>query len=212
MDKIKLIQDAIANADDGKSKLTDEQLLLPAFNTHKIKHLLNNLCSFSKAYLEVGLHKAGGFTCALWGNQTFGVGVDNWSEFEQGGESKRIAYDITGNPLLPNNYNIIEADCFSPALKAFFEAHYQNFFDIYTYDGNHSFQSQYNGIVTMLPYLKDGFILCVDDTDWADPREATQKAIEDSGLNVQFYTHLSTGVEGDGANWWNGFDVYLLKK
>lgn len=211
MDKISLIKEAIAKAEKGESKLTEVQLALPAFNTVKIKHLLNNLGSISKRYLECGLHKAGGFICALYENDLLGVGVDNWSEFEQDGLSRQIAYQNCAAHLDELKYAIRDTDCFTieygpgdlnklPVTE----------FDFYTYDANHGFEAQYNGIVYFQQFLANEFILCVDDTEWEAPRIATLKAIEHLGLEVLFHEHLFDGKMG--GEWWNGVDVFLLKK
>lgn len=191
VEKIKQIEEAILRADNGKSKLTEEILLLPAFNTHAIKHLLNNLGAISTKYLEVGLHKSGAFICAQYGNDIYGVGIDNWTEFEQDGESKRISWELCQKYLDPSKHQLFEMDCFTATTEII-----GGDFDMLTYDANHSFEAQYKAIGYFLPFMQDQFILNVDDTEWADPREATEKAIKDLGLTVLFKQHLFDGAMG----------------
>lgn len=211
MGKVDDIKLAINNAEKGISKLTPEVLGLPAFNTHKIKHLLNNLGSISTKYLECGLHKAGGFVSALYRNELIGVGIDNWTEFEQDGLSKRLAFLNCAENLDELRYAIRESDCFSISFGNSFKNQIPiNNFDFYTYDAGHGFEQQYQGVVHFLPFMANEFILCIDDTEWEAPRIATLKAIEDCKLEVLFHQHLFDGVMG--GTWWNGFDVYLLKK
>lgn len=211
MDKIQLIQEAIIKAERGESKLTEEILSLPAFNTIVIKHLLNNLGAISKRYIECGLHKAGGFISALYGNELIGVGIDNWSEFEEGGLSKKIAFENCDRYLDETKYAIRDTDCFSITygMGEPDKVPIKNV-DFYTYDANHGFEAQYNGITHFQQFLSDEFILCVDDTEWESPRIATLKAIEDLKLEVLFHVHLFDGKMG--GKWHNGVDVFLLKK
>jgi len=192
-------------ADMGISNLSEEVLMLPSFNTHAIKHLLNNLGGIGTKYLECGLHKAGGFICAQYHNQMKAVGIDNWSEFQQDGESKKIAFELCEKHLDPTSYKILDMDCFD-ATKSLIGSG----FDMFTYDANHSFEAQYKAIGYFLSFMKNEFILNVDDTEWADPKEATEKAIKDLGLTVLFRQHLFDGQMG--GKWWNGFTTYYLKK
>lgn len=213
MGKIEMIKQCIQNAQDEISKLTPEILNLPAFNTHKIKHLLNNLGSISTRYLECGLHKAGGFICALYENNTIGLGVDNWSQFEQDGESKKVAYLNCEKYLYKPQYFIRDADCFKITKEYINDTSIVspiNNFDLYTYDADHSLESQYKGVVDLLPLMADEFILCIDDTEWEAPRIATLKAIEYCKLEILFHQHLFDGVMG--GEWWNGIDIFYLKK
>lgn len=206
MGKIEMIKQCIQNAEDGISKLTPEVLDLPAFNTHKIKHLLNNLGSISERYLECGLHKAGGFICAMYKNDTVGVGIDNWSEFQQDGLSEKLAYELSEKYLDITKFRLINKDCFQIDEYDIKEG----IFNFYTYDAGHGFEQQYQGIVHFLPFMQNEFILCIDDTEWETPIIATLKAIEDCKLEVLFHQHLYDGIMG--GTWWNGFDVYYLKK
>lgn len=210
MDKVQLIQQAIANAEESKSKLTEEILALSAFNTVAIKHLLNNLGAISNKYIECGLHKAGGFISALYGNELIGMGIDNWSEFEESGLSKKIAFENCDKYLDETKYGIRDADCFSLGYGSGPINIPIKDVDFYTYDANHGFESQYKGIVHFQQFLAKEFILVVDDTEWENPRMATLKAIEDLKLEVLFHVHLFDGKMG--GKWWNGVDVFYLKK
>ncbi len=212
MGKIEQIEKAIEDANNGISKLTPEILDLPSFSSHKIKHLLNNLGAISTRFLEVGLHKAGTFVSALYGNNCMGVGIDNFSQLEQGGESKKQAYANCDKYLDELKIAIREVDCFEIDGVGFGDIKKLPIdnFDFYSYDGEHSFESQYNGIKHFVPYMAKEFILTVDDTNWEAPRIATLKAIEDLGLKILYRKHLTDGE--DNGEWHNGIDVFYLKK
>lgn len=213
MGKVELIQEAIINAYEGKSKLTKEILDLPSFSSHNIKHLLNNLGGISTRFLEIGLHKAGTFVAAMFENDCIGVGVDNWSQLEQGGLSKKMAYDNCLKYLDELKIAIREIDCFKITGVEYTTKHDKlpiRDFDFYSYDGDHSFESQFKGITHFLPYMANEFILTVDDTNWQVPREATLKAINYLELEIVYVKHLTDGK--DNGVWHNGMDVFLLRK
>lgn len=206
MGKIEQIQEAIINAYENDSKLTQDILDLPSFSSNKIKHLLNNLGAISSRFLEIGLHKSGTFISTLYDNKCLGLGVDNWSQLEQGGLSKQMAYDNCESYLAKIQYTICEKDCFKMEANDF--PMYE--FDLYSYDGNHSFESQYKGVEYFLPYMANQFILTIDDTNWEAPRLATIQAIHDLKLKILYTKHLTDGK--DNGEWHNGFDVFFLKK
>ncbi len=203
MDKITLIEQAIEKAKNNQSKLNPEMLNLQGFTSHKIKHLLNNLGELSTAYLEIGLHKAATFCCTLFQNNCMGIGCDNWSQFEQEGLSKKMAYDNCKNYLDSSRYVILEQDCFEITELPLIV-------DMFNYDGEHGFDNQKKGITWFYPFLANEFILCVDDTSWKDPKEGTEAGIKEMNLKILFEKHLWDGIEG--GEFHNGFSVYLLKK
>lgn len=203
MGKIELLHQAINDAKQGRSKLPETVLQLPSFCTAKIKHLLNNIASFNKQYLEVGLHKAGTFVSALYGNDCFGTGIDDWSQFEQNGESKKLAYEATEAHLKNSRYKIYDMDCFKINLL-------YGITDFFFYDGEHSTENQKKALTYFYPNMKNEFIYAVDDASWEGPREGTKQAIEELKLNVLFSELLWDGREG--GEWHNGIAVYLFQK
>jgi len=206
MDKIELIKQAIEKAENRQSKLTPEILDLPSYSSHKIKHLLNNLGEISKRYLECGIHKSGMFVSAMYKNKMHGFGVDSWCQFEENGVSKKVAYQNVETHLPKYIYAIIEKDIFEITSS---EIHS---IDLYCYDGNHADWAQKKGITHFYDMMNEEFIFCCDDYDWDAVKKGTQEGIKECGFEVLFEQHLTSGKEGDGENWWNGFYVALLKK
>lgn len=207
MDKIEQIKLAISNAENGISKLTPEVLDLPSFSSHKIKHLLNNLCGISRRYFEVGLHKCGTFISALYGNnETCGIGCDNWSEFEQNGESERIASENYLKYIMSDMNCIWHRDCFE---IGGIELHNV---DMFNYDGNHSYENQKRAITHFYNNLTNEFILCIDDYQWADVKNGTQEGIKEMKLEILFEKELGMETPSSEKEYWNGFYVAFLKK
>jgi hypothetical protein len=190
-----------------ESKLTPRALAVPGFTGLKIRHLLNNLGSLSSLnYLEIGVHKGGTFVSTMYGNQlNSAVAVDNWSEFPQGGASRREFFQNCG--LLTSPWKAIEKDCFTLGKEDFPDP-----ITLYLYDGCHSYETQYKALTYFYEMLGDEFIFMVDDFDWEDSKRGTRDSIRDLKCEILFEQGLTTGIEGDGYNWWNGFYVGVLKK
>jgi hypothetical protein len=84
---------------------------------------------------------------------------------------------------------------------------------VYHYDGDHSFESQYDGIRLAEPFLARKAIVIVDDWRFAADsqsfaKEATERAISESSRNWQLLYDLPARYNGDHGLWWNGVAVY----
>jgi hypothetical protein len=96
-------------------------------------------------------------------------------------------------------------------------------FNIYLFDGPHTSQDQYDGIMLALEALEDEFILIVDDWNWKNVRDGTIQAIEDSCLSVLFRVDVRStlndthpGEQGlptdQNSDWHNGYFFAVLRK
>lgn len=205
MTKIEQIKDAITKAANGYSKLTYEILDLPSFSSHNIKHLLNNLGSISKCYYEVGLHKGTTFIATNYKNNLVSLGCDNWSQFQENGIAKKMAYANCEKYLDNNKYSLIEADCFGSEIP---KMPYK--IDLYFYDGEHGYDNQKKGVTHFLHSMGDEFILVVDDFSWQEPKRGTYDGIKDAMLEILYEQVLWDGKEN--GMYHNGLGVFLLKK
>lgn len=209
--KIKQIEWAIQNANLFKSKLTEDALKVPFMGSLKIRHLLNNLGAISTRYFEVGSHKGGSFCSTISGNYNLlsAVCCDNFSEFneEQGLKQQLIAnaLDHISNKTM---FHLLDEDCFGIDPKRI-----PHPIDLYLFDGNHSFESQRDGVKHFVTAMADEFILCVDDWTFPGVAEGTQIGIQESGLKVLSTHIMVTPEEGlPNDHWWNGFACFLMSK
>ena len=206
MDKIALIQEAIEKGKAELSNLTPKQFEVGGFTSPKIRHIMNNLGAISANYLECGSHIGCSLIMTTYGNDNLktAVAIDNWSEFNNNGRTKKEFLDNCEKNI-PGKYQFIEKNCFKiteqdlPA-KA----------DLYLYDAAHDYESQKEGITHFVPLLADEFILMVDDTAWNAPIEGTNKGIQYMRLTILYETFLYDGKEA--GEYWNGFSIFLLKK
>lgn len=199
MDKIELIKQAIEKAEREESKLDEICFKIGGYTSPKIRHLLNNLGEIldsKSSYLEIGSHRGSTFVAALFGNNFKATSIDNWQEFNEDGT---VREEFMNNiKRFVERVTFIEQDCFTTSLP-------KDEYDMYLYDGPHSYEQQKDGITYFLPFMKDEFILCIDDYGWPQVEKGTQDGIAECGLTKLFEIKLTDGYH-------NGFYVALLKK
>lgn len=163
-------------------------------------------------YLEIGSWSGSTAASAIYGNELSAICIDNWSQF--------------GGPKIKFDENISKAK--GDSCKFFFiEDDFRNVnyerlkFDanIYLFDGPHSAEDQYDGIRLVMPSLQDEFILIVDDYNWVDVRNGTQRAILDCKLSVISCIEIRTTTDDthprmkmQNSDWHNGYFIAHVKK
>lgn len=196
----------IGEAERGVPALSRGVLSIQGYSTHRVRRLLNALCSEPDAnYLEIGVHVGSTFIPALYENEARATCIDNWSLFG----NKRDEFEGNLRRLLPNrSINLIEADCFTVNLASI-PPHINTYF----YDADHSQDSQYKALTYYAPVLDDSFVLVVDDMNWPEPREGTMRAIKHLAWRVEDERTLPGPYNGgDSEAWWNGLYVALVHK
>jgi hypothetical protein len=200
--QIELIEDAIANAYQHKSKLSKEALNTNGFSTHKIKHLLNNLITQDTNYLEVGVLRGSTFIAALSNNNPRSAfAVDNWSEFDASEHEFKTICNHHGL----TNFKTINKDCFSLTTEDITET-----IDVYLYDAGHEVEDQFKALTDFDKFLADSFILIVDDYSWDKVRHGTQKGIEEMNYEVVKSWELYDAKNSN--EWWNGIYIAVINK
>jgi len=84
---------------------------------------------------------------------------------------------------------------------------------VYFYDGNHDYESQYEGIRLVEPLLASTALVIVDDWRFAPDsnsyaKEATEQAISESRRTWRLLYDLPARHNADQGMWWNGVAVY----
>jgi hypothetical protein len=196
------------NAEKGISKIDTYIKELDGMTGIKTRHLYNNLLTIEGSkYLEIGTWKGSSVCSAMCGNSSKILCIDNWSEF--GGPKNEFLNNFEkykGRNLA----TYIESDCFKINLNSIGK------FNIYLYDGNHTYESHYKSLTHFIDSMEDEFILIVDDWNWEQVRLATNNSISDLNLTtlwskeIRLNNNNETTHDKDG--WWNGIAVFLLKK
>jgi asparagine synthetase A len=92
-------------------------------------------------------------------------------------------------------------------------------FNIYMYDGDHSYFSHYNALIHFINCLDDIFIYIVDDWNWKDVREGTRNSIKKLNLKVLYEKEIRLTWDESvtpepqlSKTWWNGIYIAILQK
>jgi hypothetical protein len=205
INKLKLF---FENAENGISKIDENLRLMEGMSGIKTRHFYNNLLTLENSrYLEIGTWKGSSVCSAMCGNSSNVLCIDNWSEF--GGPKLEFIENLNkykGN----NNVEFIESDCFQVDISTIGK------FNIYMYDGNHTYESHYKSLTYFIDSMEDEFILIVDDWNWIEVQRATIDSINDLKLNVLWNKEIKLNNDGltthDKDGWWNGISVFLIKK
>ena len=181
------------------------------FSSDKVRRLLNNLCSKAGTfYLEIGVHNGSTFIPALYRrSRVVATCIDNWSPHPVITENKRSTFEDNIEKYLGKDrkINIIEHDMFTVDLALI-----PHKINVYFFDGPHDFPAQYQAFVHYNPIFADRFIAIVDDYNWLEPRDGTQKAFKDLGYQIVFERVLPGDYNGSDKNWWNGLYVAIVDK
>lgn len=151
-------------------------------------------------YLNIGVwHGFTLFAGMLLAPEVPCVGVDNFSEF---GGPRDVFFQ---------NWERFQ----SGPHQQFYEMDYQAYFQqhtapigLYFYDGAHDYANQYQALVLADPFLAPGALILVDDTNFAEPRQATLDFLR-ATPGYQLLGDLPTAMMHH-PTFWNG--LMILQK
>ena len=202
-----LVEASIAVAEQFGGKLPAEVLQLNGMSSAKVRRLLNHLCSRpGTRYLEVGVWAGSTLISALFGNASTIVAadaIDNFSQFD----GPRTVFEA-------NTRQFLDAGSFTFHDKGYLEVSptLHPPVNVYFYDGDHSAESQRDGLLHFWPCLADEFIFIVDDWNWPQVQQGTFEGIAKSGGRVVKYWELPAAFNGDLDQYWNGLFVAVIQK
>lgn len=197
---------AIEDSDKSLSILPESILSMEGMSSRKCRHLLSNITTNLKSYIEIGSWKGSTTLSAAYNKPSLEmVAIDNWSEFN--GPKTEFQSNLWENRYnLGSEFTVIESD--------FRNINYlpKNHFQCLFYDGAHDKQSQIDAITHMSQFMADDFIFIVDDYSWQPVREGSMEGIKSSSLEIVWSTELPTTKTNDPDNYWNGVLVSVLRK
>ena len=92
-------------------------------------------------------------------------------------------------------------------------------YNIYLFDGPHSFEDQLEGIEIAMPALADEFILIVDDWNQDHVRNGTYEGLKKSCLECDFRLEIRTSLDNsqptvnrERSEWHNGYFIAVCRK
>jgi hypothetical protein len=193
-----------ANASFASTPASSKQALeevadMPKMSTLTIGAIINSAVTHMPAdqtFVNVGVWHGFSYLAGLNGNgEKAAVGIDNFSQF--GG---------------PRDQFMARFEAAASSRHSFVESDYRDFFKdaadpigVYIYDGEHTYESQVEGLRVAEPYLAEGCIIIVDDTNWRRPRKATYDFIAHSPRDYSVLLDIRTS--GQHPTMWNGMLV-----
>jgi hypothetical protein len=164
--------------------------------------------------LEVGSWAGSTLCSAIYGNDVDAVAIDDWSQF--GGPAEHFLRHLS---LFKGAARVSFLE------KDFRAIDYANLgacfggFNLYLFDGPHSFDDQYDGVVVAQPALEQVYVQIIDDWNWAHVRNGTMKAISDLGLGIELMCEIRTTLDnthplsqGAESDWHNGYFIAVLSR
>ena len=180
----------------------------------KYRYFINNLVELSEnpRYLEVGSWVGSTACSALYGNSAKALCIDNWSEF--GGPREVFLQNINEVIVSANiDFSFLESD--------FRSVDYSHLgkFNIFLFDGPHTEEDQYSGLLLTESALDDVYTFIIDDWNWKAVRMGTFSAIHRCDINVISSIVIRTTqddtfpeIAHQQSDWHNGYFIAVCKK
>ncbi len=153
-----------------------------------------------ECYVEVGTFKGASLISALVANPALeAVAIDSFvlgDGSREQLEANLARFGMAGRPT------VLEGDVFELVPSGALQGRRVG---VWYYDAAHDYESQLRGLQIVEPYLVDGALLVVDDSDW----ERVERAIRDY-LAGQPRARRLLAVEGKDRGrpqWWEGMQV-----
>jgi hypothetical protein len=177
---------------------------IPRLSTLTIGAIINcavNHLPRDQSFVNVGVWHGFSFFAGLINNpEKICIGVDNFSEL--GGPRKELL----------ERFNKMKSQA-----HFFYDMDYQKYFSeiqkgqigFYFYDGEHHYNNQLKGLQIAEPFLAEGAIVLIDDTNWHDPYQATLDFMQQSEYKYHVILDQKT-YNNMNPTFWNG--ILLLRK
>ena len=209
-----------AMVNDGK--IADAVLDLPGMSGRKYRRFINNLIELVSAprYLEIGVWQGSTFCSAIFENEVTATAIDNWSTF--GGRRVEFLENLEKFKGKANT-NILEKDFRDIDFRQLGK------FNVYFFDGPHSYEDQYDAIVLTKCALTEAFVLIVDDWNREIVRRGTFDGLHDNKYHIDYALEIRTSVDNSHgpvqkirewakewregqSDWHNGYFIAALRK
>jgi len=207
-----LVKNAIESSVQ-KQNLPAHITLIEGMSGKLYREFINNLVRSvpNARYLEIGSW-AGSTACAAIHNNTLAITcIDNWSEW--GGPKDAFFANIKKISNKHTQFNFIESD--------FRDVDYTSIglYNIYLFDGPHTYEDQKDGMCLSSAALDNVYILIVDDYNWPDVRRGTHDGIASLGYSILDSVEIRTTendshptLSGKYSNWHNGYYIAVVSK
>ena len=178
-----------------------ELLEIPRMSSFAISAIINKgVASIPTdlSFVNVGVWNGFTFLAGLVNNpRKRCIGIDNFSKF--GGPRKAFLRRF-------NDRRSIDHVFYDMDYRQYFGGTHDGMIGAYLYDGEHSYESQLEGLRLAEPFFADCCLVFIDDTNWTEPKSATLDFISQS-LNRYEILLDKTTCHNRHPTFWNGFMV-----
>jgi hypothetical protein len=213
----KIIRNSLEDALSRNTDLEDWILNMDGLSGRKYRILINQLIKRIKdpRYLEIGSWLGSTACSASFKNKIVMTCIDNWSEnfLPKINPKKEFMKNIKDSLTSNSEFNMINKD--------FRKVDFNELknFNIYFYDGSHTYNDHYDAVKLVLPAMSKKFIMIIDDWNWNQVREATLNAIKDKKLKVIAQLEIKTTNDGSSSiivsqnsDWHQGCIFFVIEK
>ena len=187
-------------------------LQIPGMSGKKYRYLMNKISSSLEEarYLEIGSWKGSTLCSVLSNNRVQATAIDNWSQFD--GPRDEFFANVDKTIQLGTQLTVLEKDFRSIDYSTLGK------FNMYLFDGPHTAQDQYDGLMMAQPALDPDYLLVVDDWNWPPAREGTHRALRELGAEVSYITIMTTpdgshpNNHSENSDWHNGYFLAAVSK
>ena len=214
------VLDSIDNASLHTTSFVESGYDVEGLSSNKIRHLLNNLCSYEDVkYLEIGVYNGSTFCAAIQNNDLIAYACDTWEDKNIKPFRDKIEWNNVEGSLETfisnvekygtndSEINILQGDCRSIQQK---NIHHK--INLIFYDGNHDYDVQKESLTNLLNYVDDKFILVIDDCNFDGVVDSVDQFINTNKLTTIFKRLILTTELEDEQSWWNGIYLLVLEK
>jgi hypothetical protein len=206
---------SVYDSNRGISKIDNDILSINGMSTPKVRHLMNNICSFDECkFLEVGTYMGSTLCSAAFNNNGSFIGVDNFSEFHSVVNPSHVNSQDNTRANLKKNIDSLNQKNISFYEKDFFniDLNIKEKINVFFYDGVHTIEHQYSNLKIAKTFLDEYVVYIVDDffCKVSKPKQASITAINDFKFEVLFYCELPENKNNE-LLYHGGLGVFVLK-
>ena len=204
--ELEVMNTQIPGDDDEDTKKLYEILNIPRMSSFAIAVIINKAVSLipnDLSFVNVGVWNGFTLLSGMTNNpEKICIGVDDFSQF--GGPRKAFLGRFNKHKS-PAHY------FYDMDYREYFLKFHRGMIGAYLYDGDHSYENQFEGLRVAEPFFSDGCLVFVDDTNWSGPKSATLDFISQSANDYTILLDKGT-CHNRHPTFWNGIMVLQCKK
>ena len=200
-----LIEKSYENAEKNISKINNDIMNIDGMTGIKTRHFYNNILNTDDSrYLEICCWKPSSVYWAMYNNNAKILCIENYNKLADAkNEFLNNLNKFKGN----NEVIFIESNCFELDISKLSK------FNIYMYVGIRTELAHYNALFYYYNCLDDIFIYIVDDWNWQEVRDGTNKVIKDLNLKILYEKNIIKSNDITTLHeWMYGIYIVLLQK